>query len=742
MRRSGSLPRSAPGASKDPGAVDWNEAGSAVKSTEASAGVVFGEVSGIMGEPFPEIAAALAELERAELPASLGKIEASLCSWKTGYVDKRLVVELLNEVRYFALHDKSGGVPSIDKLAKHITPAHLERLYHASHVLEGHLEGRRGAAGKKGIRVPKASTEYNLLNYEGVPPATEMIEDPWYNSLVKVVVAALQPLYVSKRQSSVIGRLDYYVRLEHPDVKTDKSVINFSATQSEIKADIRKSVEVALKSSKIVVNLFKQYGFVDHSEKIDLDKFLTAQLLPAQRSQLIKACQDHATNMMALNSNASRMHAVDGAHKGDRVSTTRQILSRTLRNLGPVLAAFFREPGPQTPRSFIGDLSSFKLSHWVLTGITMGISAGALAYQHWEAGNDEKNRQEFDDKLFLLLADVIEEDRKASVNFRGTITEGDIDEKKFKKLIVPPAVMVVDRTRAQLEDQLGELSNQLAGQQSTQAGPLAVEEGIAGGDPELQKKIDHYQRDLTILCNLTDVNIPHDRNEVMRALKDLHEDTVALLEAAQNGSKHFAEQERRLKAKSPGEFSVQFSMRIAQFLMLIFLGGLGALAGSSMVTAVFGGNRKMAADKQLGVALVGIFLGLFAAWAQPLANNVKNQARDSKSGDHPMGFWKQTLYGAGAPLLYANNTLQSAAGRKVAGDAFNRLRKPAVEIFAFLEALSEMNADDNIGTSDDAPIADSDPIEELGPDVSVSAGPDDRPAPVPPTMKEMPLGTA
>lgn len=683
-------------ASNSADAVDGNNAIAADESTGVSTSAAVNAASGTTGAPPIGTTTAQTEPTHGGVPATMAKLQTTLGEWKTEDVDLDRLARVLQDVRYFPLHEGQGGtVPSIRELVARIAPEQREEFYRAFPVLKDGVKGREAAAEWKGRRVPTSATVFNMFNYLGIPAMTEHIENPWHTAFIGLGVASAQPVVVASIQPLVIGSLDYLVRLEQPEVKLDKSTINFNATQGEIKAQILTSAKDALESEQGVATLFKRYGFVDGNDQIDSSKVSMDRLTPEVRNQLIEACQTHMKNTMTLCMSVSRMHTLDGAHHSDLVSTFRQIAPRGARNLGSALAAFLREPGPDTPYSKVGALVPHKLSPWAITGLSMGIASGALVWQHVEAGKDEINRLIYDDKMDMLHADLFTEGRKEAVARTGTITASDLSMKKCKEQVIPAAVTIVQRTGDRMEADLKELRSQLDAQQSTPAPLPAQEEGRANGDPDLQQKIAVYERDLAKLRDLTDPMIDHDP----AVLEGLHEDTKALLHAAATGE--FAMAQGVAKLTKPLELTSQISLRLAQALMMFgLLGGIDAVAGGRVATAALGGNQKISADVQLGLSILTMFIGVFAAATQGMANIQKNRRRDTEPADEAMGFWTQAFKGSVAPVIYGWNRWESHSGRKEAGDTLYKLQGQVKEIDTSLEKLLQFRIDEHFEPTD------------------------------------------
>jgi hypothetical protein len=268
-------------------------------------------------------------------------------------------------------------------------------------------------------------------------------------------------------------------------------------------------------------------------------------------------------------------------------------------------------------------------------------------------------------------------------------------------MVVLPEATMVQRVADRLDADLKQLKSQLKRQKSAPVGLRAMEEGAATGDPELPKKIAAYERDLTNLRDLT-------------VTDGMHEDTQALLKSALNGSLSFAWGEAYAKLTKPLELTSQISQRLGQTLTLGPLGSAGATAGGRMASASLGGSSHILLAVQFYLALASMFIGVFAAATQGLVSNVKNQRRDATPED-AMGFWMQTLKGAGAPVLWGNNLVKSWQGRHEAGAAFSQFQEQARRVGESLERLEEVATADHVAPSDHGDAASIDERQSVVP---------------------------
>ncbi|MDQ7982538.1 hypothetical protein QYH69_35685 [Paraburkholderia sp. SARCC-3016] len=600
---------------------------------------------------------------------------------------------MLNEVRPNLLHPAKGGkLPSNSKRVGQISDRQLNAWYDALSVSKDDVKKMESAAYWAGMFVPTSGSIFNMISYLVVPFATQKIKNPWVTAAISLGVVAVQPVVTSPMQSLVIGAIDYYRRLGQPEVKLDKGNINSKSTQSDIRKKIDDAISSAHAKERAVVQLFEQHGCVGAHGQIDerklAEKIAGDKLSPEDKKALIDACNRHLDALVTLCSHAGEMQALDGAHARQVESTLWQIPARTVRSGSGALAPFIRQSGAQAPRSTLDHLVHHKLSPSKVTGVSACIALMAIVMQHLAAARDEVNGLRLEHKLNILHADFFNHGGKDAAIRRGKITSADLDEAKCRNMVALPEATIVQRVADRVDAQLKVLTAELERQRGTQAGPGALEQGVADGDPELKQRIAAYQKDVENLRKLT---LPD----------DMHEDTKALLEGALKGSPGFALGEAYGKLTKPLEFSSQVSQRLGQTFTLGALGSAGATAGGRFATAAMGGSSHISLTVQFVLALASALIGVFAATTQGMVTNIKNQRRDAKP-EEAMGFMTQFGKGVGAPIVAGYNAFESWRGLSHAGAAFSTFEKQATHIGASLEQL------DSIATAREHDLIESD----------------------------------
>lgn len=635
--------------------------------------------------------------EPASEPASepprrdLGALQQTLDRQKTREIDAGKLASVLQEVRFNPVHtDLERSLPSNAQLVSKITDDQLARMYEALGVTREDVAGMESAAYSAGLKIPTSSSVFNAMSYGAIPMLFAALSGPnlsWAQAGASTLLAIAQPFVTAPIQSLVIGSIDYYRRLEEPEIKLDKTAVNSRSTQKAIKAEIEQSVVHARESETALAEILQKHRLTNADGEVSLDMIDPAKLSESDRKALVEACQKHMTNIVELCNNASRMHALDGAHARQVESTLKQILPRTLRSGSGIVAPLFRKPGAHVPHSWLNGLVPHKLPPLGVAGISVLIATAALVWQHFAAARDEVNGLKLEHKLNMLHANFFEDGKQDVLHRNGTITAGDISVEKCRKMVMSPEANTVLRVADRLDATIRELEAQKEARAARQPTPGELEAGHAQHDPELDAKIDAYKRDVK---NLRSLNVTD----------NLHEDTQSLLNDALDGSLSFAWKEGVGKLKKPLEFSSQVSQRLGQTFTMGPLGSAGALLGGRVVTAALKGNDHLSTVAQVGLAFMSLVIGLIAAGTQGSVTNVKNRRRDTEPPEQAMGFMTQTLVGMGAPVVAAKNRSQSKKALQDAAAPFAELQDMARKLGPALARLVEPPAGSSTETGD------------------------------------------
>ncbi|TDY42749.1 hypothetical protein BX592_120113 [Paraburkholderia rhizosphaerae] len=639
-----------------------------------------------------------------QLSQHLPVLEARLEEQRTREVDTVALAGVLNEVRFHPLNSNkvAGTVPKNNTLVRGISDAQLRQWYAALGISDEQIKGMRKAALMAGLMIPTSGSVFSLISYMLIPFATQNVKNPWISAGVSLAVVAAQPFATSFMQSLVIGGIDYYRRRTNVDLKVDKTTINSSATQSEIKQNIEENAKRARDSEQKITELLDRYNLRNADGLVDADiDEINAKLSKEDLEELTENCRVHLDNVMTLCAHSGQMHALDGAHYRQFESSILQIIPRTVRAGSGALAPIAKMPGANAPHSVLDEIPH-KFSPKSVTAMTVSIAVFSIVLQHVLAAKDELNGLTYEHKLNMLHADIFTTTGKNAAYLRGEIKPEDIDKDKCRDMVMLPEATMVLRVADQLDAELKKLKQEkeklVKAKDANKGDGQATHDVEAAKISALETEIEAYEEDVKSLRKLTLPNSMSDR-------------TKELLEDALNGSLSFAAREAWGKLTKPLEYVSQFIQRLGQTLTLLVLGSAGATAGGRLAIAARGGSSKVSLAEQFYISIAGMVVGFLAAITQASVTNIKNQRRDA-SADKPMSWLTQLGKGTLAPLFWMANELQSQWGRSAASDAFDDVTpfmQQARELNACLERLAELSDSPfaGIGSLDDIDAADA-----------------------------------
>ncbi|UEP39232.1 hypothetical protein LL998_28710 [Burkholderia ambifaria] len=616
---------------------------------------------------------------RATTPVDLPRLQRALDGQKNRDVDLEKLARVLQRVRFNPLHRSDPNPPSSHKeLVRHISDETLQDWYTALSVTPDQVRGMESAAYRAGLQIPSSSTIFNIVSYIATPLAFAHARNPWHSVIASLLLAAFQPLVTAPVQSLVIGSIDYRRRLNHGEIKLDKTTVNSSTTQAKIKQKIDAGMEAVRKSEAAVAELFARHGLVAADGTIDPAKIDACSLSNAEKDALSNTCKEHLAQLVTLCTLTDQMQALDGAHERQRESTYWQIAPRTVRSGSGIVAPFIRKPAADVADSWVGKVFPYKASRYGVTGVSVFIAATALIAQHFAAAKDEVNGLKLEHKLNMLHADLFEDGKADILHRRGTITAADLSIEKCRNMVVSAEANIVQRVADRLDARLSKLRNERRNEQQMQrtrpVTPEELEEGRGMRTHELDATIAAYERDVANLRRLI-------------VTDNLHEDTRALLGDALNGSHAFAWEEAVAKLTKPLEFTSQVSQRLGQTFTLGVAGSAGALAGGRVVSAALKGSDHIPLHFQLVLALASALIGFIAASTQGMVTNIKNRRREADPDEGAMSFGEQTLRGVGAPIEWIGNSVASRRAIADASQVIAELQPQARQMAASLSRL-------------------------------------------------------
>lgn len=247
------------------------------------------------------------------------------------------------------------------------------------------------------------------------------------------------------------------------------------------------------------------------------------------------------------------------------------------------------------------------------------------------AGFDEQAKQDYNNKLNLLYADVLTETGKLKLARGEPVAAEEIDQIKLRKLIQSPTQALVKRVINGLVSMEKALKAELAASPSPQgtadADNLDLQAGHGAGPAKALKLL---SQDLQTLRE--------------GKLDELDPDGVAA--AVLLGAEKSVVSEQLIndiaKKYTSREFSAQTAQRIGQMFHLGVLGSAASSVIGKASSAAQGGTRNVPTAQTLAISALSGTMATVGALNQHTAITVKNNRRE---GDTDIGLKQQVLRG-------------------------------------------------------------------------------------------------
>ncbi|MFE8643741.1 type III secretion system effector XopN [Sphingomonas sp. NCPPB 2930] len=538
--------------------------------------------------------------------ASLSRLGDQLRADNRRPVDTRLAAGLVNTLRPIkprGATGEQGRAATYEELSGRIDAKDVARWYEAQGLSENDVSKLRRVALFSGMPNPTGSFLNNAMQYIASPWINYATGNPWAGAGFGFATAAIAAPMNAVQQSAVVALCESIREHGGHVIVPDKKQIS----DKHWLPDLAKSLETQLQEFGSLCARFRELRHAaeqDPSEAAQDSLVAAAGELLEAETRLVQAQQNFIMTQ--------------GAHDRQWKGNRWQSIPRTLRS-----------PSAST----LGLLGK--------TGATAAVSpaaqtAGALlmtAAQHVAAGFDEQAKQDSNNLLNLLYADIFTAAGKQKFARGEPVEEDDIDPGKLRRLIQSPTQALVKRVTAEVGSMEKALAAEVAASPSSAA--ATVED-----DDDLDLELGHGTGAAKTL-NLV-------RND-LQALREGRLDALApdgvaasLLLGAENSVLSNQLSRDIAKKYTTREFSSQTAQRIGQ---MFHLGVLGSAASSVMgkaTSASQGGSRQVPTEQTAGIAALSGAMAAVGALNQHTAITVKNNRRE---GETDIGVGRQILRG-------------------------------------------------------------------------------------------------
>lgn len=566
--------------------------------------------------------------------ASLVRLKEKLADDNNRAVEPQLAAELINKVRPMKLPDTTGvqerAATHTDLLSRiHETDAMA--WYQAQGLSDVEVSDLRRTALLSGMPNPTGSFLNNAMQFIVSPWINYATRQPWAGAGFGFATAAVAAPMNAAQQSAVVSLCESIREHGGHVIVPDKNQIN----DKHWLPDLAKALERHIVEFSGCLENFRQLKrAADQTPAAPPTDALIAaahQLLQAEK-RLHQAQHDFVMTQ--------------GAHDRQWMGNRWQAVPRILRSPLAGMLGLLSKTGAMRALS--------------PTAQTVGALLMTAA-QHVAAGFDEQAKQDYNNKLNLLYADVLTETGKLKLARGEPVAAEEIDQIKLRKLIQSPTQALVKRVINGLvsmeKARKAELAASPSPQGTADADNLDLQAGHGAGPAKALKRAKALKLLSQDLQALREGKLDElDPDGVAAAVLLGAEKSVVSEQLSNDIAKKYTSR----------EFSAQTAQRIGQMFHLGVLGSAASSVIGKASSAAQGGTRNVPTAQTLAISALSGTMATVGALNQHTAITVKNNRRE---GDTDIGLKQQVLRGV---MGGANEALSQRRATK-ASRAINAL---------------------------------------------------------------------
>lgn len=605
----------------------------------------------------------------------LVRLKEQLAADKQRPVEPQLAAELVNKMRPMKLPDATGpqerAATHADLLGR-IRETDAMAWYRAQGLSENEVSNLRRTALLSGMPNPTGSFLNNAMQYIVSPWINYATRQPWAGAGFGFATAAIAAPMNAAQQSAVVSLCESIREHGGHVIVPDKDQIN----DKHWLPDLAQALESHIETFSECCDKFR---VLKQAADQNPAAAPTAELSAAARQLLQAEARLHQAQHDFV--------MTQGAHQRQWMGNRWQAVPRILRS--PLASS-------------LGLLSK--------TGAMRALSptaqtVGALlmtAAQHVAAGFDEQAKQDYNNKLNLLYADVLTDTGKSKLARGEPVAAEEIDQGKLRKLIQSPTQALVKRVTNGLTAMEKALKAELAASSSTQA---------TTGDDDLDLEAGHGAGPAKALKLLS---------QDLQALREGRLDELdpggvaaTLLLGAEKSVVSDQLIGDIVKKYTSREFSAQTAQRIGQMFHLGVLGSAASSVIGKASSAAQGGTRNVPIPQTLAISALSGGMAAVGALNQHTAITVKNNRRE---GETDIGLKQQVLRGV---MGGANEALSQRRATK-ASRAINALvqNSDVEEFLSQAKALTQQSEASSSATHATPSLTLPEAVEQLRPGVA------------------------
>lgn len=537
--------------------------------------------------------------------AVMERLEKAIKAAESRTVDPEAAANLVNTLRRMGPRGGPAELPRLadnKELMKGVTDAEVKKWYAAQGLTDANVEALRSGAFRSGLPNPTGSFLNNAVQYIA-SPFTGADKGPWAGAGLGFAAALAGAPMNAFQQSAVVTVCESIREHLGPVIVPDKNNINDKHYLPELTKKFENDVKEFSSAHDTLQTTMRELGFASDTNLASKLESLN----PADKQKL----QEQVTHLLEaetkLYDTQRDFMMTQGAHERQWKGNTWQSIPRTLR--APVAG-------------YTGMTSKLNLGTFFSPTMQTVASVVLTAGQHLAAGFDERNKQEYNNKLNLMYGDFFTAQGNEKIKSGQPLEASDIDQKKLRGFVNMPEQSLVKHVSAEVKRQVQGLEKLLA----DTTGPTRPEADIGRDRNALETlKADAEKLKSGKLTELTPGGLAE-----------------SLLVASEKSS--LSEQLiNDVKAKyTKREFSAQTAQRVGQMFHL-FVGGSAASSVIGKVSsAAVGGSKKAPIHQTAIVSAVSGAMAGYGAANQHTAISVKNNRREA---DADPGLWAQVKRG-------------------------------------------------------------------------------------------------
>lgn len=586
-----------------------------------------------------------------ERPAAavMERLQAAIEAAQNRPVDAEAAAGLVNTLRRMGPGAGADRAATNADLMKGVTDEKVKAWYAAQGLTDANVEALRSAAFRSGMPNPTGSFLNNAIQYIA-SPFVGAHNGPWAGAGVGFAAAAVGAPMNAFQQSAVVTLCESIREHGGPVIVPDKKKINDKHYLPELSETLKTAVNEFSGAHDALQNTMRELGFAADTHLPSKLKSLE----PAQLQTLHEQVEHLVQKETKLYDTQRDFMMTQGAHERQWKGNTYQAVPRTLR--APVAG-------------YVGLKSKLDLGKSVSPTGQTAISLVLTAAQHVAAGFDERNKQEYNNKLNLMYGDFFTAQGNEKLKSGVPLEASDIDVKKVRNFVNFPEQSLVKHVSAETKRQVDGLEKVL-NDTTAPARPAA-----------------DVDKDRSALQALKDDAAKLKSGKLTELTPGgLAESLLVASDKSVLSPQLWAD----VKAKyTMREFSAQTAQRLGQMFHLGVAGSAASSVIGKLSSAIVGGTKEAPLHQALTVPIASGIMSGFGASFQHTAISVKNNRREAETDPGLLSQVGRGMWGAAGEITSNRKGTQASreANDLLAQEAIGQTLKFAKDVRAELGPL-------------------------------------------------------